>query len=282
MNKFIINFTPTGMIPTKEMTPHVPIFVDEIIKEVLEAKKHGVSIVHLHARDKKGNPTWKKEIYKDIIDGIRSEDGHNNDSLITCVSTSGRNWPEFEKRSNCLELEGKSKPDMASLTLSSLNFSGAASVNSPEIIQKLASRMLELGIKPELEVFDSGMVNFGKYLEKKGLIKSPFYCNILLGNISNAQSGLLDAGYIISQLPENTYWALGGIGSAQLKMNLTGILHGGGIRVGLEDNIYFDQKREKLATNLEMLQRIAEIAKKIDAVPYTPAETRKILDLRIE
>ena len=282
MMKFIINFTPTGMIPTKEMTPFVPIQPREIIEEVLEARKYGISIVHLHARDKHGNPTWEKETYREIIEGIREADGYKNNSLIICVSTSGRNWNEFDKRSSCLELTGISKPDMASLTLSSLNFSGSASVNSPEMIQKLAAKMKENTIKPELEVFDSGMVNFGKYLIKKGLIKPPFYFNILLGNISNAQAGLLDAGYIISQLPEKSYWSLGGIGNAQLKMNLTGILHGGGIRIGLEDNIFFDDNREQLANNIDMLKRISEFARLIGGKPYTPAETRKLLDLEIE
>lgn len=282
MRKFIINFTPTGIIPTREITPHLPITADEIIKEVIEARKYGISIVHLHARDENGHPTWDKKIYKEIIDGIRSVDGYNNNSLIICVSTSGRNCPDFERRSECLELEGTSKPDMASLTLSSLNFSGSVSVNSPTMIQKLAARMLEKGIKPELEAFDSGMINYAKYLHNKGLITPPFYFNLLLGNISNSQAGLLDAGYMISQLPENTYWTLGGIGASQFKMNVTGINFGGGIRIGIEDNIYFDNQRNDLCTNMELLHRINKIAKLLEAAPYTPAETRILLGLEIE
>lgn len=282
MKKYIINFTPTGMIPTKEVVPHVPVSPDEIIREVLESRKYGVSIVHLHARDKKGNPTWEKEVYREIIQGIRSEDGYNNDSLIICVSTSGRNWPDFERRSECLDLEGLAKPDMASLTLSSLNFPTSASTNSPEMIQKLAAKMMKNGIKPELEVFDSGMINFAKYLYKKQLIKSPFYFNIILGNISTAQAGLLDAGYLLAQLPENSYWAFGGIGAAQLKMNVSGILNGGGIRIGLEDNIFFDEERKRKATNFELLERITEISGHLDAVPYTSQETRKLLNLKFD
>ena len=282
MGKFIINFTPTGMIPTKEITPHVPIFPDEIIKEVLEAKKFGVSITHLHARDKEGNPTWEKEVYKEIIQGIRDADGFNNNSLIVGVSTSGRNWPDFERRSECLDIDGAAKPEMASLTLSSLNFQGSASINSPEMIQKLAAKMKQRGIKPELEVFDSGMINFAKYLQKKQLIKPPHYFNIILGNIANAQTGLLDAGYMLANLPENAYWSMGGIGTAQLNMNTTGLLNGGGIRIGLEDNIYFDHKRQKKATNLELLKRIKEIAEKAGFTPYYPAEVRKIIEMEIQ
>ncbi|HKI87803.1 MAG TPA: 3-keto-5-aminohexanoate cleavage protein [Draconibacterium sp.] len=282
MGKFIINFTPNGMIPTKRMTPHVPIDVEEIVKEVLNARKFGVSIVHLHARDTEGKPTWKKEIYKEIIDRIRAVDGYTNDSLIICISTSGRNWSDFERRSECLDLEGTSKPDMGSLTLSSLNFPGSASVNSPEIIQKLALKMKVKGIKPELEVFDAGMINFAKYLHKKGMIEPPFYFNAILGNISNAQSGMLDAGYLVTQLPENSYWSFGGIGNAQLKMNTVGILNGGGIRIGLEDNIYFDNDREHLASNKDLLDRINEIASLLESAPYTPAEVREMLNMQVE
>ncbi len=282
MSKFIINFAPTGMVPTKELTSHVPLKIDEIINEVLEAREHGVSIVHLHARDEFGRPTWKKEVYKEIIDGIRSVDGYDNNSLVICVSASGRNWPDFERRSECLELEGKSKPDMASLTLSSLNFQNSVSVNSPEMIQKLAAKMLEKGIKPELEVFDSGMVNYAKYLQKKGLIKPPFYFNIILGNIFNAQPEMVDTGNIISQLPENSHWTLGGIGDAQLKMNVAGMINGGGIRIGLEDNIYFNKAKTVLATNINLLKRINVIGNELEIKPYSAKEVRELLGLNIK
>ena len=117
--KFILNFTPTGMIPTRKITPHVPILPDEIINDVLSVVELGVSMVHLHARDPgTGEPTYKKDIYGEIIRGI----GKREKNLILCVSTSGRNFSEFDKRSDCLNLEGEVKPDFASLTLSSLNF----------------------------------------------------------------------------------------------------------------------------------------------------------------
>src|SRR3972149_5655387 len=107
-NKFIFNFTPTGMIPTKEMTRHVPVQPKEIVEQVLEAAELGVNMVHLHARDvETGVPTYRKEIYAEIISGIRKK----NKDLMLCVSTSGRNFFEFEKRSECLELTGELKPD---------------------------------------------------------------------------------------------------------------------------------------------------------------------------
>lgn len=274
-NKLIINFTPTGMIPTREMTPYVPVSPQEIIEQVLESRKYGVSMVHLHARGEDGKPAHKKEIYARIIDGIREVDRE----LVLCVSTSGRNWSEFEKRSECLELKGDSKPDMASLTLSSLNFNNEASINSPQMIQMLARKMLDTGIKPELEAFDIGMINYAKYLVTKQLLQDPLYINLILGNIACAQANILNLGLMINELPENSIWAVGGVGDAQLRMNVTAMINGGGVRVGLEDNIWLTPRRDKLATNMDLLRRIHTIAEAMHLQIATPEEVRGYLRL---
>lgn len=273
-NKFIFNFTPTGMIPTKEMTPHVPIRPEEIIKDVLEAVELGINMVHLHAREyDTGFPTYKKEIYEEIICGIRKE----NKDLVICVSTSGRNFSEFEKRSECLDLPGELKPDFGSLTLSSLNFNHQASVNAPQMIKALAQKMLDNNIRPELEAFDLGMINYANYLIGKGLIKPPYYFNLILGNIACAQANLLSLGLMIKELPSGSIWSAGGIGNWQLKMNAMSIMEGGGVRVGLEDNIYFDDDRKQLAENRQLVERIAGIARVLGKLPYSPKEAREIL-----
>jgi len=158
---------------------------------VLEVNDIGVTMVHIHARDEQsGLPTWKPEVYANIIEGIR----RFVPELIICVSTSGRNFKTFEERSACLQLDGALKPDMASLTLSSLNFNKVESVNSPEMILKLVEEMNLHGIKPELEAFDIGMINYAHYLIKKGMLTPPYYFNLLMGNIACAQADLLHAG----------------------------------------------------------------------------------------
>ncbi len=273
-NKFIFNFTPTGMIPTKEMTEHVPVQPEEIVKQVLEASEIGINMVHLHARDyENGIPTYKKEIYSEIISGIRKE----NKDLVLCVSTSGRNFSEFEKRSECLELKGELKPDFGSLTLSSLNFNKQASMNAPDMIKALANKMLDNNIRPELEAFDLGMINYAKYLISKNLVKPPYYFNLILGNIACAQANMLSLGLMIKELPENSIWSAGGIGNWQLKMNAMALLEGGGVRIGLEDNIYFDDERNHLATNLDLVKRLAGIAKTLGKEPFSQKEARQIL-----
>ncbi len=255
--KLIIDFTPTGMIPIRSMTPHVPISITEIIEDVHSAWELGITKVHLHARDPlTESPAYKKEIYASIIEGIRKF----APSLVVCVSLSGRTFNKFEERSEALELEGYLKPDMGSLTLSSLNFNKIASINSPDMIMDLASKMTKLGIVPELEAFDSGMINYAKYLIKNGFLTPPYYFNLLLGNIACAQADLLHAGLMINDLPENSIWSFAGIGDQQLKMNSVAIAIGGGVRVGLEDNIWLDSSRTKLARNIDLLERVHILA----------------------
>ena len=277
MTDLIINFTPTGMIPTKEMTPHVPIAVEEVIEDVHRAVEIGITMVHIHARDDiTGKPSYHTEVYGKIIGGIRSF----SKDLIIAVSLSGRLIKEFKHRAEPLQLVGDLKPDMGSLTLSSLNFNKEASLNSPDMIKKLAVEMKSRGILPELEAFDSGMINYAVYMEKKGILQPPHYFNLFLGNIACAQADLLHAGIMINDLPENSFWSLAGIGNNQLMMNSVAIVTGGGVRVGLEDNIWYDSGRTHLATNSDLLNRIHNIAESSERNVMKPCKMRKLLNLQ--
>lgn len=276
MQKLIINFTPTGMIPTKDMTPHIPITVNEIIEDVHKAYEIGITMVHIHAREEdSGIPTYKKEVYAKIISGIR----RYAPDLVICVSLSGRNFNTFKKRADVLSLEGDLKPDMGSLTLSSLNFNKVASMNAPCMIEDLAKIMKDKGIIPELEVFDVGMINFGNYLVKKDLIRPPLYYNLLFGNIACAQTNLLHTGVMLNDIPEDALVSIAGIGNGQLMMNSLAIAIGKGVRVGLEDNIWFDAERTRLATNTALIERVHVIAKANNREIMTPSEFRAQMDM---
>ncbi len=275
MRPLIVNMTPTGMIPTKAHTPHVPITPEEIAQDVDACVALGASMIHLHARDEAARPTYRKDIYGDIIRRIRAK----HPEVVLVASTSGRNFPEFQQRSEALDLEGPLQPDMGSLTLSSINFAQSASVNSPDMIQRLAEHMQERGIRPELEVFDLGMVNYAHYLIRKGLISPPYYFNIILGNIASAQAKLMHLGLIVSELPTESIWSLGGVGANQLAMNAMGVVCADGVRVGIEDNIHLDEDRTTLATNADLAARIGRIAADMGRTLSTAAETRARLGL---
>jgi 3-keto-5-aminohexanoate cleavage enzyme len=255
--ELIVNFCPTGMIPTKQMTPHVPITPAEVIEEACGALERGVAIVHLHARDEKGRPTYRAELYETMILGIR---GHFPDAIV-CVSCSGRNFPEFERRSEVLELTGAARPDLASLTMTTLDFPTGTSQNAPEMVLALAEKMVARGIKPELECFDFGMINAANMLLAKGLLgEPPFYFNLLLGSRYSVPATARHLSNMVEDLPPESMWSAAGIGLFQLPMNTLALAMGGHCRVGLEDNIYHDFGRAELATNLGLVDRLALLA----------------------
>lgn len=275
-SKTIVNLAPTGMIPTKEMSSSVPVTPDEIVADVRRCADLGVSIAHLHARAADQLPSPDPDTFARIIAGIRE----THPDLVLTVTTSGRTYGEFEQRAAALRLQGDLAPDMASLTLGSVNFNRSASVSSPEMIMRLAEEMGSRGIKPELEVFDLGMVNYAHYLIRKGLLEPPYYFNVILGNVAAAQATLHHLGLIVSELPDDSYVCVAGIGNAQLDMNVLGVVMANGARVGLEDNVWFDVGRTVEATNESLVSRLAGVARSLGRELASPADVRGYLGLR--
>jgi uncharacterized protein (DUF849 family) len=276
LSEMIVNFTPTGMIPTKEMTSHVPLSPSEIIEDVCKAYEQGITMVHIHARNAEGKPSLDPGIYGRIIEGVRE---HTQD-LVVCVSLSGRLCNDDNIRAAPLDLSGSVQPDMGSLTLSSLNFNKTASINEPNTIIFLAQRMRERGIKPELEVFDTGMINFSHYLMRKGILTGRQYFNLIVGNIASAQPTLLHMGMMIQDLPEDSIWSLGGVGNCQAGIHAVAAATGGGIRVGLEDNIWYDPARTRMARNIDLVRRAHDFASMCGRKIMSPTTFRSLLGLK--
>jgi uncharacterized protein (DUF849 family) len=262
--KKIINFTPTGTQTTR-INSFAPLTPSEIVDEVIGANEVGISIVHLHARDEVTlENTYKKDVYGKIIEGVRKY----CPELLVCTSLTGRNFPELEKRSEVLQCY----PDMGSLTMSSLNFPTGVSVNQPEMILSLISEMDKYGVTPEIECFDTGMVNYTNYLIKKGILKVPFYMNVILGNIYNAQSDLTTVSSIRNSIDNDVTVCVGGIGGQQLRSNILGLLEFDGVRVGLEDNLYYRGK--EMATNQMLLERIHRLMNEMEMELMTSKDLR--------
>ena len=272
----IINAAITGMVPTRDRVPHVPVTPDQIVREAIRCAEAGAAIVHLHARDEEGRPTWRKDVYAEFIPRIREA----VPDLVICVTTSGRNYPEVEKRGEALTMEGDCAPDMASLTLSSLNFITGPSVNAPETIQALAEMMRDRGIRPELEVFDAGMAYVAEHLADKGILEPPFYANLMMGSLGTAAARMHDLAHIVDSLPAGTTWAAAGLGGTQLPMNAMAVFAGGHVRTGLEDNPYLDYSARTPATNPALVRRVAGMAALAGREVATPAQVRERLGLR--
>jgi 3-keto-5-aminohexanoate cleavage enzyme len=271
LDKLIINAAITGNVLTKGDTKHLPVTTAEIVDCARQVQDAGASIVHLHARNHDQAPSSDGKVYCELVEHVREA----CDDIIICVSLSGRHVSEVEQRAAALE----SRPELASLTIGSMNFPQQANVNPPNIICELASRIYASGAMPELEVFEAGFISYANHLIKKGVLRPPHYFNLLLGSLCSAPLDLLGLSHMVSLLPTNSIWSVGGIGRCQLDANVIAIAAGGHVRVGLEDNIYLDRQRTMLTDNLQLIRRIAGIAHEMGREPASPAEVRQILGL---
>ncbi len=274
MSKLIVNAAITGCVLSQNDTPHLPVKIKEIVACVKTLRNLGVAIVHLHARGADQSPSHRAEDYMELVNAVRA----SCPDILVCVSLSGRHDPKLEARAAALQ----SKPDFASLTLGSMNFITGPSVNSPDTIQGLAARIYGANAIPELEVFEAGFIHYANYLIRKGILKPPYYFNFIFGSLGTAPLDLLGLGHMISMLPNKAIWSVGGLGHSQLAANTLAIAAGGHVRVGLEDNIHYNQERTILATNPQLVERVVRLAKELGREPASPLEARKMMGISSE
>lgn len=269
--KLIITVALTGNVPTKEMNPHTPITVEEIVEDIIKCREIGASVAHIHVRDEEGKPTCDRDKYKEILDELEKR----GCDVITQLSTGARGGGNtFEWRGQMLDLNA----EMASLSTGSSNFAAQVNANSFELIEKLANKMYENNIKPEVEAFDLGMIDNAKYLVKKGVLKPPLHFNLVMnvrGSVSGTPRNLL---HMVESLPEGSTFTVSGIGASQVPMLTMAILLGGHTRTGLEDTILYD--KGILATNPMLVERVVRIARELGREIATPDEARRILNLK--
>ncbi|EOD01911.1 3-keto-5-aminohexanoate cleavage protein [Caldisalinibacter kiritimatiensis] len=269
MQKLIITAALTGAEVTREQQPNLPLTPDEIAEAAYEAYKAGASIVHIHARDKDGNPTQDYEVYKEIKEKIEAKC-----PVIFQPSTGGAVWHSLEERLQPVEL----KPEMATLSAGTCNFGSDVFMNSQEYIEKFAKRMKELGVKPEIEVFERGMINNALSLVKKGLIDEPLHFDFVMGVPGAITGELRDLIYLVESIPKGSTWTVAGIGRYELPLATAAIILGGHVRVGFEDNIYY-RKGELAKSNAQLVERIVRLAHELGRDVATPDEAREILSI---
>ncbi len=272
MEKLIISVGITGSRITREQTPYIPILPEEIARSGIEAWRAGASILHVHVRDPKtGLGTQDYPLFKEVTDRIRSET-----DAILCLTTSGipgRNL-EFKERLIPLELQ----PEMVSFDAGSINMRDLVFLNPPEFLERLARETLAKGIKPELEVFEAGMVETCVRFMDKGLLKPPLHFQFVLGVIGGMAATAKSLLHLSEIIPQGSTWSVIGIGPAQLSMAMMAMAMGGDVRVGLEDNIYYS-KGVLAKSNAELVERVVRIAKEFGREIASPGEARKILTL---
>jgi uncharacterized protein (DUF849 family) len=271
----IVNAALTGMVATPDRVPYVPITVERIADDAERCWAAGATIVHLHARDGDGRPDWRRAAYAELIPELR----RRCPGLVVCVTTSGREDPTLERRADVLTLDGDARPDMASLTLGSLNFHSGASVTTIETAVALAETMAAAGIAPELEIFDLGMAHLAHRLADRGLLGTQPYANLLLGFPNSAPADARTLVALVEALPAGTTWAAAGFGAFQAPANALAVAMGGHVRTGLEDNPYLDHRDRTPATNVELVERAVAQAQALGRPVATPAQTRAALGL---
>lgn len=272
MDKMIITVGITGSRITREQTPYIPITPQEIVTSGIEAWRAGASVLHVHVRNvSTGLGTQDAALFKQVVDRLRAET-----DAILCLTTSGipgRNLPIAE-RLQPLAL----RPELVSFDAGSVNLNDAVFINPPEFLEVLARQTLALGIKPELEVFDVGMIFTCLRYQERGLLKGPLHFQFVLGTNGGAPATAKSLLHFVEALPSSSTWSVIGSGPSQLPMAVLGMVLGGHVRVGLEDNIYYS--RGILAkTNAELVERVVRIAGHYGRQIATPAEARTILGL---
>lgn len=268
MDKVIITVAPTGNVPTRDRTPHVPLTPVEIAESVYASYQAGASVAHLHARDEHGRPTYRREVFAEIIERVRGLC-----DIIIQVSTGARAGRSAEERGEVLELA----PEMASLTTGSSNFPTAVNSNPPELIHHLCTRLRAHRVVPEIEVFDTAMIGNALALEQRGLLPSPLHFNLVLGVPGSLEASARNLFYLYESLPDGSTWQVSVIGARHVQLSMMAMALGGNVRVGIEDNIYYE--RGVLATNPRLVERMAGIARAAGRGVASVAEARCALSL---
>lgn len=272
MEKLIITACICGAEVTKEQNEAVPYTVEEIAREAKSAYDAGASIIHLHVREDDGTPTQSKERFKACMDAIYAV----CPDVIIQPSTGGAVGMSNEERLAPVTL----KPEMATLDCGTCNFGGdEIFVNTENMIIDFAETMNKYGIKPEIEVFDKGMIDMALRLAKKGHINKPMHFDFVMGVNGGISGEPRDLLFMAQSIPEDSTWTVSGVGRFEFPMITMGILMGGHIRVGFEDNVYLE-KGVPAKSNGELVEKAVRIAKELGREIAAPEEARKILGLK--
>ena len=272
-NPMVITAAMVGAETTREQTPYLPISAEEIAEDAVKCREAGAAMVHLHVRTPDGKPSQDAELFRKAIRAIRKRC-----DILVQVSTGGAVGMTVDQRCGPLTLTGDDRPDMATLTTGTVNFGEEVFWNPRPLVRDIAKRIRALGIKPEIECFDVGMIDEASILAKEGLVDLPAHYDFVLG-VPGALTARVDAlEFMIKSLPEGSTWTVAAVGRHQLPFVEHAAERGGNVRVGLEDNIYVS-KGVLAKGNWELVAEAAKRAMAKGRTLATPEEARKILRL---
>ncbi|MER2563417.1 MAG: 3-keto-5-aminohexanoate cleavage protein [Myxococcaceae bacterium] len=269
----VLTAAMVGAETTREQTPYLPISAEEIAEDAAKCREAGAAMVHLHVRTPDGKPSQDTELFRAAIRAIRAKC-----DILVQVSTGGAVGMSVDERCGGLKLTGADRPDMATLTTGTVNFGPDVFWNPRPLVRDIATRIKQLGLKPEIECFDVGMIDEARALAKEGFIDLPAHFDFVLGvgGALSADERALD--FMRSYLPENSTWTCAAVGRHQLPFVELVAERGGNSRVGLEDNIYLS-KGVLAKGNFELVADAAKRARAKGRVLATPQQARELLRL---
>lgn len=273
MDRVIITAAITGSRITRETAPNIPISPDEIAQSAIECWEAGASIAHIHVRDQQtGLGSQDLELFRQVVGKLRRET-----DLILSLTTSGipgRNLP-VEERLAPLALH----PELASFDAGSINLGGSVFINTPEFLDRAAEQMKLKGVKPEIEIFDAGMIVTTLRMLKEGKLEEPLHFQFVLGTPWGAPATPKSLLHLLEHIPKKSTWSVIGIGKGHLPMAMMALIMGGHIRVGMEDNVYYEHGVQA-RNNAQFVRRMVRIAREYGREPASTTEAREILGLR--
>ncbi len=272
MEKLIITAAITGSRISRSRTPYIPITPEEIAQSAYECWEAGASIVHIHVRDPETEiGTQDAELIRRVVEPLREKT-----DLVLCLTTSGVPGLNFTLEKRMIPLQFK--PELASFDAGTILLGGRPFINTPEFLEGAAKAMREAGVKPELEIFDYGMITTCIRMRDQGQLEDPLHFQFVLGTPWGAPATPRTLVHMVDTIPGDATWSIIGIGRSHLPMSMFALAMGGHIRVGMEDNIYYN-KGELVKRNSQFVERIVRIAEEYGREIATPSETREILSL---
>ena len=273
--KTIITVATTGAWPTKENNPNVPLTPKEIAEDVYECYKAGAAVAHLHMRDNEGKGTMSKEKFEETVTLIRQKC-----DIVLNLTTSGDLNATDESRQAHLEAL---RPELASFDCGSMNWMHSGLfLNHPKFLEELGTNMKKWGVKPEVEVFDPGMIGNAAYYIKKGVLDTPVHFQFCMGVANGISGSIKDLLYMketLDRLAPGSTWGCFGVGKYAMEMLYGAVALGGHVRVGMEDNVLYG-KDELAKSNRQFVERARRVIEEYGNEVATPNEAREILGLR--
>ena len=271
MEKLIISAATTGSRTMKSQTPYVPVTEEEIATQAIDCWRAGAAVVHIHVRDEQERVTCDPERYRKVSDVIRASGA---DIIINWSTGGGAGLTTDEQRTAPVRLG----PELASFDCGSTNFGQGVFINSPGFLERLAREMDEHLVTPEIEIFDTGMIQVAKDLIQAGLLRPPHWFQFVLGVRGAAPATARELTHMVDSLPPGSRWSVCAIGREQLPMNMIAMAMGGHARTGLEDNIYYSY-RQLATSNAQLVERLARLAHELGREIATPAEAREMIGI---